>query len=367
MKAPEYLRKVLSPRTRAYITTQALCLLLVLLSWIVVFAALLKPPHDVGDTLSVLNSNEISFEIDIVAVDLDTLTLSVLLFPFDYGKCTADPTASGLVEIFLDPTLASGTAMSPLNNTDLGDPVYRLDVVTFCGFSPTLKYWPDLPLFQADLRLLPYVIDPNVDPTSAKASIIATLGNYPFDNYHALLNMTAIDGNTDLVIKTSITPLAPGFSITSDGLSSGSPNYVRSINVRRSKPVRIYAVLVSVCIAIVSVILFGGTVDVFLWGYKRKTEVLLLSVATLFAFTQLRQTLPGVPPGTGTILDYYVNLPCFFLLALSSILSILTSAWTTHSEDGKPRETWLGRHWPLPSSNEKTNLQADVAVEDSVA
>ncbi|KAJ7135355.1 hypothetical protein C8R46DRAFT_1047928 [Mycena filopes] len=41
-------------------------------------------------------------------------------------------------------------------------------------------------------------------------------------------------------------------------------------------------------------------------SYKRQIEVLLLSVATLFAFTQLRQTLPGVPPGTG---GNFVQLP----------------------------------------------------------
>ncbi|KAJ7735010.1 hypothetical protein B0H16DRAFT_135216 [Mycena metata] len=223
---------------------------------------------------------------------------------------------------------------------------------------------------------MPWVINTKVDPTSARASIFSTLGNYPFDSFHSLLNLTAMDGTTTLAVRTSITPLAPGFAITSDGLSAaGSPNYVRSINVYRSKPVRIYATLVSVCIAIVSLILFGITMDVLLWGYKRELGVLLLSVATLFAFTQLRQTLPGVPPGTGTILDYYVNLPCFFLLAVSSILSILSSAWTTHSQDGKPRETWLSRHWPGIQSEvgieetevvEKTEISADVAIEDSL-
>ncbi|KAJ6599830.1 hypothetical protein DFH09DRAFT_1128895 [Mycena vulgaris] len=347
---PKSLKKIFqSRRTGVYLSSQAICVSIALLAWIVAFALLLKPPDDIGDEEFIITDNLIQFNIDIVSVDVDTLSLSVLFFPTAYTKCLRQNlTDASVVEIFLDPTLASGSAPS-LSSTDPGDPVYRLAVTPFCYFNASLQYLPDLPLFQTNLRLLPWVLNPNVYPTSLKATLDSTLGNYPFDNYHALINMTARDGPTTLSIKTSITPLAPGFSIGSASLSSdGDSNYVRSINVYRSKPVKIYAILVSMSIAIVSVILFGVTVDACLWGYKRRIEVLLLPVATLFAFTQLRQTLPGVPSGTGTILDYYVNLPCFFLLAASSILAILTIAWT--GEEGEPRETWLRRYCQPPTS-----------------
>ena len=45
------------------------------------------------------------------------------------------------------------------------------------------------------------------------------------------------------------------------------------------------------------------------FGSRRKTEILITPVATLFAFTQLRGSGPGAPPGFGN---------CFMSLALST-------------------------------------------------
>lgn len=38
------------------------------------------------------------------------------------------------------------------------------------------------------------------------------------------------------------------------------------------------------------------------FGYKQRPEVLLIPVATLFAFTQLRQSMPGAPDGFGMLI-----------------------------------------------------------------
>ena len=35
------------------------------------------------------------------------------------------------------------------------------------------------------------------------------------------------------------------------------------------------------------------------FGFRRKSEILIVLVATLFAFTQLRGSMPGAPPGFG--------------------------------------------------------------------
>ena len=34
-------------------------------------------------------------------------------------------------------------------------------------------------------------------------------------------------------------------------------------------------------------------------GFRQKSEILIVPVATLFAFTQLRGSMPGAPPGFG--------------------------------------------------------------------
>lgn len=35
------------------------------------------------------------------------------------------------------------------------------------------------------------------------------------------------------------------------------------------------------------------------FGFRQRSEVMVIPVATLFAFTQLRQSMPGAPPGFG--------------------------------------------------------------------
>ncbi|KAJ7278968.1 hypothetical protein C8J57DRAFT_1305156 [Mycena rebaudengoi] len=240
-------------------------------------------------------------------------------------------------------TLAAGTSESTLSNIAPGAPVYRLDVASFCSFGEQKLYWADLPGFQMDFKLMPWTINSKADPASSKGTIVSTAGNYPFDSYHALINITArlVPSNRPLQLKMSITSLLPGFSVGTNYLSDDSDSsYIRSINIVRSTPVKIYAILVSGCIVFVSIVLFLITIDSCVFGYKRRVELLVLPVATVFAFTQLRQTLPGVPPGV----DYYINLPCFFLLAFSSILSIISLAWSSPFEgDSDTRRTWFHR------------------------
>ena len=93
---------------------------------------------------------------------------------------------------------------------------------------------------------------------------------------------------------------------------------VKNFTVTRSQAIRIYAVLIviAVCeyrarfaviitrrliwrIGIVTMtFLLICVISVFL-GKGIKTEVLVLPVTNLFAFTQLRSTMPGAPSGFG--------------------------------------------------------------------
>ena len=44
-----------------------------------------------------------------------------------------------------------------------------------------------------------------------------------------------------------------------------------------------------------------STVTIVIFGYPQRPEVLVVPVATLFAFTGLRGTMPGAPAGFGAI------------------------------------------------------------------
>ncbi|KAF7358209.1 hypothetical protein MVEN_00869400 [Mycena venus] len=264
-----------------------------------------------------LPPNVLTFITNIIAVDLNSLTLSLLWYPLDYGGCppanngTEGGSEAPVIDIFLDPTLIPGKAPANSSNADPGDPVYRLDVASFCNSEGSL-YWYDLPVFQGDLRLVPWIprisgFGENRVVTSQLSSVI----NYPLDAYHALVNLTAKHSATPepLNIQMTVSALVPGFTVGTHYLSNrGDANYILSITLERSWAVQAYIFAVSLCEVLVTCILLALSLDFWLFGYKTRVEVLALPIATLFAFTQLRQTLPSVPSAE-TRLDFFVNLP----------------------------------------------------------
>jgi hypothetical protein len=51
----------------------------------------------------------------------------------------------------------------------------------------------------------------------------------------------------------------------------------------------------------ITIILLLVMITTVFFGFKQRGEVLLIPVITLFAFTQLRQTMPGAPEGFGEL------------------------------------------------------------------
>ncbi|KAI0059255.1 hypothetical protein BV25DRAFT_1829309 [Artomyces pyxidatus] len=50
--------------------------------------------------------------------------------------------------------------------------------------------------------------------------------------------------------------------------------------------------------------------------------VLVVPVATLFAFTQLRGTMPGAPTGFGAIIDFVGTLPTLAFLVITTMFCL---------------------------------------------
>ena len=48
------------------------------------------------------------------------------------------------------------------------------------------------------------------------------------------------------------------------------------------------------------------------FGFRQRGEVLMIPVGTLFAFTQLRQSMPGAPAGFGTPTFLHSSFDFFF-------------------------------------------------------
>ena len=68
-------------------------------------------------------------------------------------------------------------------------------------------------------------------------------------------------------------------------------------------------------LGLITIILVLVMISTVFFNFKQRAEVLVVPVATLFAFTQLRASLPGAPAGFGTSIffsDSFQNiLTCF--------------------------------------------------------
>ncbi|KAJ2923331.1 hypothetical protein H1R20_g13767, partial [Candolleomyces eurysporus] len=101
------------------------------------------------------------------------------------------------------------------------------------------------------------------------------------------------------------------------------------------------------------------------FGFKQRGEVLLIPVATLFAFTQLRQSMPGAPDGFGDIVDLVGLVPCLALLALTAAFSL--GAFILTDPTNMPRQiSWKLMHDAFPSlkSSPKAEKEQELAAKN---
>jgi len=79
--------------------------------------------------------------------------------------------------------------------------------------------------------------------------------------------------------------------------------------------------VVMITIWLTTMILASVAVASIVFGYQFAIEVLLVPVAALFAFPQLRTTLPGLPDVSAV--DYACFQPCLGILSFSAVLTIV--------------------------------------------
>ncbi|PBK88272.1 hypothetical protein ARMGADRAFT_1034230 [Armillaria gallica] len=93
------------------------------------------------------------------------------------------------------------------------------------------------------------------------------------------------------------------------------------------------------------------------FGFQQRNKIVVVPVATVFAFTQLRASMPGAPEGfdmlfsfdsvtsshtsdPGDILDFLGVLPCLVLLSISAVTMVGIYLFTDPSKDSREKLTW---------------------------
>ncbi|KAF8994299.1 hypothetical protein BDQ17DRAFT_1331218 [Cyathus striatus] len=173
------------------------------------------------------------------------------------------------------------------------------------------KYLPSFTWYRDQLNYREGLSYPHFDTTSSlfddgtKKSHTSTQ-NYPFDIYGVSFQIYGLENTTDIVMFNGVNILVDytyGAALTHPGISGFETTsytkigdyipggmYINHVSLRRSNLIKAY--VVSIIIGILMKILFG---------YSQPKEALTVPIATLFAFTSLRGTMPGAP-GFGTVM-----------------------------------------------------------------
>ncbi|KAG2006035.1 hypothetical protein CC2G_002389 [Coprinopsis cinerea AmutBmut pab1-1] len=274
----------------------------------------------------------ISLEVVLVSADpkLGSITLDWSFLRELRSPCSIDNVdACTDVNLFFDANLlrASGEYSSQEDVASSGRPDRPVFVLNTRGIVER-DIRAQKPTFRTQLSLF--------HPSDRHSSLLF----YPFDTYTAEIVLFAEEVGTNATVGVEIGDargVAIGFETRVAHIHRRiSPPEVAdsTIILSRSILVKLYGIISTIAVWIVTLILSLVMITSVFFGYKQRPEVLLIPVATLFAFTTLRQSMPGAPEGFGHMMgkariirsshlfsNFHADLvglvPCLALLAMT--------------------------------------------------
>ncbi|PPQ94994.1 hypothetical protein CVT25_003746 [Psilocybe cyanescens] len=243
-------------------------------------------------------SNERTIQLVALLVSADP-TSSTITFDWaiesDSG-CAFDPSSGSLqgpctdVNIFFDSNLlvSTGNTDSISSSDRPSTPLFRLNATAMA----TGDIKANSPTFRTDIRLF----------ASGKPHRSALI-NYPFDTYFATMFMFAEDAENNTVGLQLVNAYgnAVGFRTTFTPLNQPVSDMILiEISLVRGGLIIAFCIIITIAIWLITLVLFLLSFTSVVFGFRQRTEVLIIPVATVFTFTQLRSSMPGAPPGFGT-------------------------------------------------------------------
>ncbi|EMD37348.1 hypothetical protein CERSUDRAFT_114025 [Gelatoporia subvermispora B] len=242
--------------------------------------------------------------------------------------CVEDPSCPD-VNLYFDQNLLATTSF-PASNIIGPRPVFTLNGTNWLSLNKSTDERPNTARFRTDVLIF------NAGPER-------TVQSYPFDKYNAKLAMFAMtipDNQTVGIFVGSTSGIAVGYNaeLTDSGVTPDNMTYIKDIEITRGLVIRIYAIFIVIAIWMVTLTFVVAGVAVVVLGKGIRAEVLVLPIATLFAFTQLRGTLPGAPTGFGADIDFVGILPCLALLTLCSVFMTAIFLFRNPEQNSKTYE-----------------------------
>ncbi|KAH9935505.1 uncharacterized protein B0H18DRAFT_976010 [Fomitopsis serialis] len=276
----------------------------------------------------------VEMDANLISVDSDgqSITLDWFLGYFCPRGASPSTPACPDVEIYFDQNLLRGD--STASNNEKPAPIFTINATDYVAYDKFNSTRPDYrrnsPQFRTQVAMTNFYSDGRSSQS------------YPFDKYTSTLVFFAqsVSDNGTVPIGFGLTKgIAVGFNAKLDTNTSGEAAYhvaVKNLVVTRGQVIRIYALIIVIAIWMITITFVLACIVAVFFGKGIRVEVLVLPVTTLFAFTQLRGTMPGAPPGFGADIDFVGILPCLALLTFSSIFTCAIFLFR-NPEDSTPR------------------------------
>ncbi|PBK88216.1 hypothetical protein ARMGADRAFT_1168141 [Armillaria gallica] len=236
------------------------------------------------------------------------------------------------VNIFFDTNLSPSDDSSDCGPSSNNRPTYPIFVwnptggVTLMVDSNYSDSLGNSPTFRTKFNIYPLG---NYSQHSSFISHKSLAYYYPFDVYWAGIFAFAQEVSTNKSVNLALdssSSLIVGFKITTDmrkdpleDIGVQQEVIEARVTLQRSTFVIGYCLVITLTFWMVTLTICFIMITTVVFGFRQRNEIVVVPIGIVFAFTQLRSTMPGAPEGFGDILDFVGLLPCLVLLSICAV------------------------------------------------
>ncbi|KAF8652148.1 hypothetical protein AX16_004534 [Volvariella volvacea WC 439] len=259
-------------------------------------------------------SADVTLATELISADPVTRTIVMDWYP-RVSSTSLCPSNNNLVaDIYLDSGIISSSSPA-FSILPPHSPVYRLNLTDLCGgYSVMSSFRTESKLLASEYGL------------GYPRALQSNLQSYPFDVYYAPFVFFASNPESGEYISLNITRsygVAANFHVTLHndmvvfGVTEGPKWLHVTLQVERSTATKMMVLLVALTQWLAATSFVAITVTTFKYRtHKIYSEVFVLPTASLFAFTTIRENLPGAPDGFGAAIDLYSIVPVLIIMSI---------------------------------------------------
>ncbi|KAK0492522.1 hypothetical protein EDD18DRAFT_1289047 [Armillaria luteobubalina] len=296
------------------------------------------------DLIDLNGSRTVFLHADLISADLKQ-GIMVLDWSIVFDTCDTTTTSCANVNIFFDVNLLQQTDTNSSESADNNIPTVPTFIWNLTAYVQD-NLLSNSPRFQTELFVFRNYSFGRHPVKSTRSSDVY----YPFDHYFTQIYSFAEDASTHGFVQLSIASTAglveglkisPNVTNTSSYPLEGSPEMIFvDVTLERGTLIIIYCVVITITFWLVTLTICLLMIMTVAFGFQQRNEIVVVPIGVVFAFIQLRSTMPGAPDGFGDILDFAGVLPCLVLLSICAVTMVGIYIFTDPAKDSREKLTW---------------------------